>query len=101
MEGLQLERVPGHHKELRRADVAADDELFQRPKKSYPGRSTIASCLGNRVDGGVVDASGNGAVGQTEVSQSLAVLADCSQVTGVQPVEVVEGEAGESRGERE
>ena len=53
------------------------------------------------MDGGVVDASGNGAVGQTEVSQSLAVLADCSQVTRVQPVEVVEGEAGESRGERE
>ena len=46
---------------------------------------------------GVVDTPGNRAVGQTEVSQSLAVLADCTKITRVQAVEVVKGEAGEAR----
>ena len=46
---------------------------------------------------GVVDAPGNRAVRQTEVPQSLAMLANRSQVTCVQAVEVVKGEAGEAR----
>ena len=46
---------------------------------------------------GIVDTPGNRAVRQTEVSQSLAVLADRSQVSRIQAVEVVKGEAGEAR----
>ena len=78
-------------------DVAADDKVFQRPEKSNPRCTTLPSCLGNRMHWGVVDTPGNRAVRQTEVSQSLAVLADCSQVSRVQTVEMVKREAGEAR----
>jgi len=97
VQGLQLKGVSSHHQELRWADVAADDKVFQRPKKSYPRCTTLASSLSNRMHWGVVDTPGNRAMRQTEISQSLAVLADCSQVTRVQAIEVVKGEAGEAR----
>ena len=44
-----------------------------------------------------MDTPGDRAVGQPEVPKSLAVLADCSQVTGVQAVQVIERETCEAR----
>ena len=44
-----------------------------------------------------MDAPSDRAVGQTEVSQSLAVLTDGAEVASVQTVEVVEGKTGEMR----
>ena len=44
-----------------------------------------------------MDTPSNRAMGQTEVSQSLAVLTDGAEVASVQTVEVVEGKTGETR----
>ena len=71
--------------------------MLECPEKSDPRCSTVPRCLSNWVHRRVVDAPSDRAVGQTEVSQSLAVLPDGAEVASVQPVEVVEGKTGEAR----